>query len=292
MAWESVPGNSAGSMNGDGSRKLLLHSTEGSTIEGAIGAYRKNNSWPTLTVDCKRRRVVRHLADTVAARSLRNRAGGVETNREGTILIQIELVGFAGDPASIGSREDLVWLGAEVVGPLCRRNAIPIASSLRWAPYPQSYGEQAAQRLSGAAWDAYSGVCAHQHAPENDHGDCGAIDIATILSAARGDDMPLSTEDIEAVKSAMRLVLNEGTGRGQSTWAGTSAATLAAAQSGINKLNALSAAVADLNDGEDLDESQVAALVVAALSPQAIADALDDSIAAEVADLLAARLAS
>ncbi len=188
MAWEQMPGNSAGAMNGDGSRKLLLHSTEGTNIEGAFGAYRKNNSWPTFTVDCRKRRVVRHLPDTVAARSLRNKAGGVETNRDGTILIQIELMGFAGSPESIGSREDLVWLGTEVVGPLCRRNAIPIVTSVRWAPYPASYGVNATQRLSPAAWDAYSGVLGHQHAPENDHGDPGAIDIETILSAARGDD--------------------------------------------------------------------------------------------------------
>lgn len=181
MAWESVPGNSAGQMNGDGSRKLLLHSTEGFTVEGALGAYRQNNSWPTLTVDCPRRRVVRHLADTVAARSLRNRSGGVETNRDGTILIQIELMGFAGSPETIGDRDDLVWLGTEVVGPLCKRNSIPIASSVRWAPYPSSYGLNATQRLSPAAWDGYSGVLGHQHAPEN----CVSADTLVLTADLR-----------------------------------------------------------------------------------------------------------
>lgn len=206
MAWESVPGNSAGQMNGDGSRKLLLHDTEGSTIEGAIGAYRKNNSWPTLTVDCRRRRVVRHLADTVAARSLRNRSGGVETNRDGTVLIQIEIVGFANnrDGSMFSSREDYLWFGRTVVGPLCRRNRIPLTSSVRWVRYPQSYGIGAAQRLSGAQWDAYSGVLAHQHCPENDHGDTGLIDIDLILSAARGDD-DMSAETVaEGVELALK----------------------------------------------------------------------------------------
>jgi hypothetical protein len=199
MAWESAPGNDAGQMNGDGSRKLLLHDTEGSTIEGALGAYRKNNSWPTLTVDCRRRRVVRHLSDRVAARSLRNRSGGVETNRDGTVLIQIEIVGFANnrDGSMFAGREDYLWFGREVVGPLCRRNDIPLTSTVRWVAYPDSYGTGAPQRLSGAQWDAYSGILAHQHAPENDHGDTGLIDIATILTAARGDDFMAALNDAE-----------------------------------------------------------------------------------------------
>lgn len=271
MAWESVPGNSAGAMNGDGSRKLLLHSTEGFTVEGALGAYRQNNSWPTLTVDCPRRRVVRHLADTVAARSLRNRSGGVETNRDGTILIQIELMGFAGSPETIGSREDLVWLGTEVVGPLCKRNSIPLTSSVRWAPYPSSYGLNATQRLSPAAWDGYSGVLGHMHAPENDHGDPGAIDIETILSAARGeDDVALTDPEHQVLYSLNNQVVNAV----------------------LPKLNALAAAVAKIEVGDDLDEAQVAQLVLAGLSAEAIADALDDGIAAEVADLLSVRLGS
>lgn len=198
MAWESVPGNDAGSMNDDGSRKLLLHSTEGSTIEGAIGAYRKNNSWPTLTVDCRRRRVVRHLPDTVAARSLQNRPGGADqTNRDGSVHIQIEIVGFVNnrDGSMFSSREDYLWFGREVVGPLCRRNRIPIQSSVRWVAYDASYGLNAPQRLSVAAWDAYSGILGHQHAPDNSHGDPGDIDIALILSAARGDDFDMTPQE-------------------------------------------------------------------------------------------------
>lgn len=198
MAWESVPGNSAGAMNGDGSRKLLLHDTEGSTIEGAIAAYRANNSWPTLTVDCRRRRVVRHLPDTVAARSLQNRPGGAdETNKDGSVHIQIEIVGFVNnrDGTMFASREDYVWFGETVVGPLCRRNNIPIVSTVRWVAYDDSYGLNAPQRLSVAAWDAYSGILGHEHAPDNSHGDPGLIDIATILTAARGDDDMAMTPD-------------------------------------------------------------------------------------------------
>lgn len=215
MAWEQTPGNDAGSMNGDGSRKLLLHTTEGGTVEGAIGAYRKNNSWPHLTVDCKRRRVVQHLPLTVAARSLRNTPGGADqTNRDGTILVQIEIIGSAVGP-DIGDRDDLEWFGREVVGPICERHIIPLTAGVRWVSYPASFGTGAAQRLTPAAWDAYSGVLGHQHAPDNDHGDPGAIDIELILSAARGDDdMAMTAADRKALIDdiAQRVLerINEG----------------------------------------------------------------------------------
>lgn len=200
MAWESFPGNSAGPMNGDGSRKLTIHSTEGNSIEGAVAAYRARNSWSTLTVDCRRRRVARHLSDTVAARSLQNDPGGADqTNKDGDVHIQIEVVGRAADPSSFGSPEDMAWFGREVIGPLCRRNSIPIATSVRFIAYrshpPSSYGESNGVRLSPAAWDSYSGVLGHMHVPDNDHGDPGAFPIATVLAAARGDDFDMTPEE-------------------------------------------------------------------------------------------------
>lgn len=198
---ERITGNSAGSMNRDGSRKLLFHSTEGSTIEGAVAAYRANNSWPHLTVDCPRRRVVQHLDLTLAARSLRNTPGGAdETNRDGTVLVQIELVGHAATPTDLGSPEDLVWFGQEVVRPICRGLAIPIATGVRWVSYPASYGTGAAQRLSVAAWDAYSGILGHQHAPDNSHGDPGSIDIAWIIRAATEEDDMTIDELLKALR--------------------------------------------------------------------------------------------
>lgn len=206
-------GNNAGSMDGDGSRKLLLHDTEGSTIAGAVGAYTANNSWPHLTVDCRRRRVQQHLPFEVAARALRNESGGVQTNREGRFLVQIEIVGFANnrDGSMFGSLGDYDWFGVTVVGPICRGLGIPLRSTVQWVRYPDSYGRQARQRLSGASWDAYEGVLGHQHCPENTHGDPGSIDVTRILRAASGgttpstpvqeDDMPTLDEMTEALDS-------------------------------------------------------------------------------------------
>jgi hypothetical protein len=60
------------------------------------------------------------------------------------------------------------------------------------------------------------------------------------------DDMPLSDEDIDKITKALRGALDEGTGKGQTSWARTSKSTLANVQSLINEVKALKSQVADL----------------------------------------------
>jgi hypothetical protein len=62
------------------------------------------------------------------------------------------------------------------------------------------------------------------------------------------DDMPLSDADIEKVKTAMRLTLNEGTGKGQRHWAGTMVATLGGIQANDRDLKKLAGAVERLTE--------------------------------------------
>lgn len=158
-----VQGNSAGPYSSPVD-KFLFHTTEGSSIAGAVAAYRAKNSWPHLTVDARIGRtpeITGHLDLDVAARSLRNKPGGVETNTDG--IVQIEVVGNAANPSAI----DWAYIGREVVGPICHTLGIPIHSTVRWVPYPASYGLFASQRLSQAEWTAYRGLLGHEHAPEN-----------------------------------------------------------------------------------------------------------------------------
>jgi len=182
----SVPGNSAGAFTSP-RIKFLIHTTEGTSIEGAVGAYRANNSWPHDTVDFMfghPYRIAHHLSYDLAGRSLRNEAGGVQTNTAG--VIQVEIVGFATRPDQIDWRAFAV----DYLGPRCRQLGIPIASTVMWVAYPASYGKNARQRLSGAAWLSYRGILGHEHCPENDHGDPGAIPIQLILAAAQGQAPP------------------------------------------------------------------------------------------------------
>lgn len=198
---EWTPGNSAGPHLAPVT-KLVLHTTEGSSLEGACAAYKSSNSWPHMTVDARPGvpyRICGHLGFDVAGRALKNLSGGVETNTAG--VIQVEVVGSATSPGGI----DWEWIGREVVGPVATETGIPLTSTVTWVAYPASYGKTAPQRLSPSQWTKYKGILGHQHVPENDHGDPGAIPIQTILdSAAQGGDMPLNQSDLNAIRSIVR----------------------------------------------------------------------------------------
>lgn len=188
-ARRDFPGNDAGPMNGSGAKRELFHSTEGGSISGAVAAYVTNNSWPTITVDIPLREIQQHLPLEVAARSLRNLSSDPgPTNSEGTILVQIEIVGFAKDPSSMADEAGWRWFGAEVVRPIADMCGVPIESTVKWVSYPDSYGAGKGQRLEDDAFRAYQGLFGHEHADENVHGDPGAIPINWILEGARGGD--------------------------------------------------------------------------------------------------------
>lgn len=166
-----VTGNTGGTYTG-GPFKGVLHTTEGGTAAGAIGAYRKNNSWPHFTVD-RDGMVYQHNPIDQASRALKNLAGGAQTNRDSAI--QIEVVGRADSP---------VW-------PLVQTAALQLL--MRWievqtgikqtGPVFHGGGATAVQpfRFTAAQWDAFNGWCGHQHVPENTHWDPGAIDIKKLF---------------------------------------------------------------------------------------------------------------
>lgn len=172
----------------------LLHSTETGTWPG----YGSGGQAPHMTIlfDEDARGIIprQHFKATRPSRALANRAGGVETNN--WTVFQIELIGscdraFAtkhGYPylpdllATDWARDAL----AAVIAAVSSTLNIPLTSSVTWRQYPSSYGEKASQRLSDAAWNAYTGWLGHQHVPENDHGDPGDLPVAAILAAANG----------------------------------------------------------------------------------------------------------
>ena len=165
-------GNGAGSFVPAGP-KLLWHTTEGSSAEGAISAFRHNNSWPHFTLEPTTGRLFQHLPLNVAARTLQHPPGIVETNRAN--VIQVELVGFA--------KNSPLWADAEYkrIAALARwieANAgVPRVSTVKFTSTPQ----RQATRLSGTAWLKYSGHIGHEHAPGNHHWDPGSMRIDKVL---------------------------------------------------------------------------------------------------------------
>lgn len=178
-------GTDGGTFTG-GPAKGVLHTTETSDWPG----YSNGQTCPHLTVKVERAGILtirQHVPLNMAARALQNLSGGVQTNRDSAI--QIELVGTCNpewqqkigyyywpkaDPKTLASLAFLMrrlevatGIKREAVGP--------------WLSYPHSYGSSGGQRLTLSQWDNYSGWVGHQHVPENDHGDPGNLDIATLL---------------------------------------------------------------------------------------------------------------
>lgn len=171
----SARGNDAGSFL-PGPMRGVLHTTEGSSASGAIAAYKANNSWPHFTVN-REGLIWQHIPLNRASRALRNMAGGVETNRQGAI--QIEVVGKASDtawpPPQVQALRFLMrWIEAQT-------GILPQAPEFGSS---EQYGLKNPLEFSRVDWNHFNGWCGHQHVPENTHWDPGAIDIDQLFPEA------------------------------------------------------------------------------------------------------------
>jgi hypothetical protein len=169
---ERIPLEDAGAFV-TGRPKLVWHSTEGSTIESAVGEYRLKRAAPHFTIDPAKDRIVQHISIHNAARALEHRDGTPETNKASAV--QVEIVGNAHDMAGLTGRE------LESLTRLARwieRNAgVPSACTVEFVPFPNGVPK----RLEGQRWLDYSGHCGHMHVPFNAHEDPGALAIRKIL---------------------------------------------------------------------------------------------------------------
>lgn len=192
----------------------VIHTTEGPTLYN----YGGGASAPTVTSvpDFKNKRLVHHQHFDVdeSARALVNKPGGVQTNQANAF--QWELVGTC-DPATHRSwtnkgishiywPEPPDWAVRDVAALmrwLHENHGIPLTGRPEWMAYPASYGDSRV-RMGFAEWTSFRGWCGHQHVPENDHGDPGALPFSRILAVAKGgaieeEDMPTAAEVAAAV---------------------------------------------------------------------------------------------
>ena len=148
----------------------LLHTTQGPTIEGALSVFRTHYA-PHFTVggDSKKRgRILQHVPLGEMAAALMNAAGGVETNRE--VRVQIEIVGFCAAKAWLPKEPTLSML-------------IALLAELRdAADIPLNHPTVARNHEK---WMHATGWVGHADAPENDHTDPGHLDYAALLARAR-----------------------------------------------------------------------------------------------------------
>jgi len=146
-----------------GPKKIVHHTTEGGSADGAIAAFRKNKSDPHFTVAGDA--IYQHIDTDQAARALKNISGGVETNRLGAI--QIEIVGTATKPKARPTLEN--------VARLCRwlekTHGIPAV----WPSGPPKTAingkDPGGHNRNAANWTTKPGHYGHSHVPENIHWD-------------------------------------------------------------------------------------------------------------------------
>jgi len=153
--------------------KLVIHTIEddpGKLYRFNPGDYFGHQGWPHATIDS--RGIHQHYPIDTGARTLENRRGGVETNA--AHAIQCEVMGraeFVDDlpDSTIGHLADwLTWCAEQSGAPLTFAD---------FRPHPASAGVNAQQRFTGQEWMDFTGICGHQHVPENDHGDPGDLPV-------------------------------------------------------------------------------------------------------------------
>jgi len=146
-----------------GPYKIVHHTTEGSTAQGAFSAFKKHRSDPHFTVDATA--IYQHVDTGQGARALRNAPGGVQTNRDGAI--QIEVVGFAHRPKTKPTLRNLArlcrWLEATHAIPPVWPNGPPKPAKNDHDPGNHN--------RDPSTWNTQGGHYGHCHVPENTHWD-------------------------------------------------------------------------------------------------------------------------
>jgi hemopexin len=153
----------------------VLHTTEGGSIDGALGSFAQTNFWPTLTIEPNTFKIVQHYSLNRGARALSDHA----TPENAARCVQIEIVGFAAQTPS-WAPEQLAFI-RDVVRQI--EDLVPIGHySERTFLDANGVNSTPSNRMSVEEWKRFGGWCGHQHVPGESHWDPGAIDIATILS--------------------------------------------------------------------------------------------------------------
>lgn len=143
--------------------KIVHHTTEGSSAAGAMAAFNSNKSDPHFTVDSTT--IFQHIDTSVSARSLANPAGGVQTNRDSAI--QIEVVGFAGKPKNQATLKNVAklcrWIESTHGVPQVWPNGFPRIGTR----------DPGGHNRNPNNWNNKGGHYGHSQVPENTHWDPG-----------------------------------------------------------------------------------------------------------------------
>ena len=167
----------------------LAHSTE--TPAGSVPSYGGGKENPNFTVDPWVKRRYQHVPANIAARAM------VSNN---SAVVQVEIIGYCDKATAqkygvMGSylpnldADGRAYL-AESLKIIGDALGIPATTSVKWLPYPASYGNNGI-RLTNSTIRTVKGWVGHQHAPAPDnHGDPGDWfpAVLALMAAKTGTD--------------------------------------------------------------------------------------------------------
>lgn len=189
--WTPITGSSGAHLGGP--FRIVHHTTEGSTAEGAMKAYRKHRADPHFTVSDQG--IYQHVDTDESARALRNAKGEPETNR--LSAVQIEVVGFAGRRKDKGTLVN--------VARLCRWIEAQHGVPREWPsgpPKPADEGrDPGGHNRDATIWARDAGHFGHCHVPENVHWDPAydEIELLFLMAATFGADGGIANPQEPAV---------------------------------------------------------------------------------------------
>jgi hypothetical protein len=177
---------------------VVLHTTEGTGIPAYSGGAVAPNLTAQPDIASQKLSWYQHYDFDVSSRALVNLAGGVETNTNN--VVQVELIGTC-DPkhktswGKLKAGVDYIYWPdapdwalrelAEFLAWAHEKHGVPLSGPAVWKPYPDSYGKDNGVRFSSDHWNDFRGVCGHQHVTENLHGDPGALDFDKLIGFAK-----------------------------------------------------------------------------------------------------------
>lgn len=170
-------------VSGPGPKVGVLHTIEGS-LESGLSVFRRHFA-PTFTVGRDRNgkvRILQHIPLGYMAAALENHSGGVETNREAEV--QIELAGHSSqqpwlpDAGVLDALTSLMAVLSVNPGIPLTRPYPDLMPALPWASY-------SFPRRRDGKFNRVSGWYGHVEVPENAHWDPGAFRWTVALNAAK-----------------------------------------------------------------------------------------------------------
>ena len=178
--------------------KALLHMTQGTSIGGAVQAYK---AYPPHTiVNPFNREKAQHIPLNRAAYALWN------ADADDSRCYQVEIVGYSENAPNLSDAE-LKWLGEEVLLPLHEYGGVPLVVVWKGFKAPSDVNYMLATsasplRLTQAELDSFAGILGHQHIPGDNHWDPGGLNVPRMIQHAKnkltgGDDAEMLSPEAQ-----------------------------------------------------------------------------------------------